>query len=566
MTSPPPALVQAVDLSEGPGGLTAIGDSAQWEWGTFEAPPGGVGWATGLQRAYRHNAADALWWSLPGGAEERWLAVDHAFAVSLGDRAEVLGELTEGALERLVPAYGYPAEAGFVGESDGFRRDWVRVPAGANAVGLQLVSDAAGSDQGWFVTRLELWDGDPVPPELLVLEAPGDTQDLLGPYLVLLQAQDQASTPEVTVAWSSSAGASGVVVAADRGGGTFQAELPGQPAGTTVSWSATASDGTNRAFAPLEGELSFRTFLAPPTDLRRLDAGRVAQAVRLGWEPPDSPHPVLRYELTGSALPSPVSAIAPPVDLPLAGPGEVVVRAAYAEGLGEPSLPLSLEVEVPSLVRLTPDQAFPGESWRASLELRSAYLMAGEVDLDLGPGLVLEDVAVLDVDRASFDLRIDPDAQPGPRDLIVQTPLVNAFFPAALVLGDPEDAPRVVRVAPAVVQQGAQVDLELTANVPWSASTRIVGDDDLLIVGSELLSSGPLSASLVVDARARLGAHRLTVEVDGRLLQAELEVVARPAVVLSTCGHGPGAPGGGALIACLGAAWCVLRAAGRPRS
>ena len=74
--------------------------------------------------------------------------------------------------------FGYPDTAGFTGSSTDWVYDWLLLDGLDDSadVRLRFTSNESISLDGWYVGSLMLWDGDPVPPLVVVDEEIEDTQ------------------------------------------------------------------------------------------------------------------------------------------------------------------------------------------------------------------------------------------------------------------------------------------------------------------------------------------------------------------------------------------------------
>ena len=291
-----------LDLTTGDGGLVSSGTPGQWMWGVVEAGPVDVpaAWGTALTDVYRNNESSTLQVELPDvkGAAKPMLVLEQWYDIAEGDSA-VLEARDVGASGwvPLEPVFGYPGPDGFVGE----RRAWheavfaLTPGAAVESVRLRLETDASDAADGWFLRGLELYDGDVMPPLITPLEVPTDTQDVSGPYEVVVRIEEDGFVEDATLWWSEGGEASPLRMA--EAGDQWSAAIPAVAPGTVVSWYVEVSDGENLGRFPADGEEAFRVFLAAPGAPVRVDTQRVSQAVELRWEPPVSPHSVLGYLL-----------------------------------------------------------------------------------------------------------------------------------------------------------------------------------------------------------------------------------------------------------------------------
>jgi hypothetical protein len=564
-----PLPVWSVDLALDDGGFVSGGSTGQWEWAVPTVGPTGSGamWCTNCDGAYLHDTVDWLEIPLPNlnGLAEPTLVLRHWYAIRSGDAAQVE---VNGAV--VAPAYGYPdPTGGFVGDSVDFVDSAFDLRGFGNnpQVRLVLTADPAMADDGWYLSRVDLYDGDVVPPSVTVAAPPADTQDLVGPYGVSADVVDDRAVPTVTLWYEVDGGAA---VSSPLAGPPYAGAIPGQPPGSVVGWWIEASDGANVGRWPASGESTFRVFLAAPENLAAVGDGRaVADQVELAWDPPVSPHEVLGYSVyrEGTATPL-VEVDSPDAVVPLAAdaPQTFTVTARYDVGEGDASDPLTLDYEVPALDVVDPDRGYQGDELYVAIEGRSLYLLQGASTVDLGPDVEVLGLDVRDVGRAVAHLRIADGAALGPVDLVVDGPSGSYAFPAAFDVLDGADAPAIRSVDPEAVGQGETVDLDLTATVDFAGPVTVTTDGDLLVTGAVTTDRDQARVSIAASTRARVGVHTLTLDDGQRLYTADLQVDERLSHLTNgCCSTSPSPARGAGPLAALALAWRARRRA-RPRS
>lgn len=552
--------VWVVDLGVTDGGFLSGGDTLQWEWGTPSSGPVTYGalWGTNLEGPYLHDTTDWLQITLPdlSGVETPSLLLDHWYAVRSGDSALLQIDAGSG-FTSAIPAGGYPSEGGFVGESLTFVEDTWDLSGldGSPTVRLVLSADASSADDGWFVRTLSIWDGDIVTPTLSAISMPSDTQDLDGPYFVEVQAVDDRTISTIDLWIDDGTGAVSIPMSA-TGLDIYRAEIPQVPLGGSLSYWIEASDGENTARLPSSGAQLFRVFLAAPSDLAAiLPEGRgVASSVALTWEPPDSPHPVLEYEIYRELLPDPVAIVsAPPATVDLSG-GEplefyVVARYSDADGArGDPSETLSLDIEVPEL-HLEPEVAYQGDELYLRITGSSLYLLQSEATLDLGSDVEVISLDVRDVSAMTALVRISEDAQTGPTSAVIGTSVGELSFPDRFTVRSGSEAPRIDRITPPSLRQGETRFVEIESTVPFAAIPSVATDDDLIVTSTLSVEGDILRFDLAAAPRAHVGPHTLSIDDGERLYTVEIEVEEYKAQVKDGCAHTPPARGWVALAA-----------------
>ncbi|MCB9688882.1 MAG: hypothetical protein H6735_27825 [Alphaproteobacteria bacterium] len=517
-----------LDFDSSPGPLVEGGDTGQWAWGTPTVGPvgGGRTWATVLDGPYLHDTLD--WLELPtgslAGATRPTLELRHWYAMDAGDAG--LLEVDRGSgWEPFAPYGGYPDPAGFSGASNGWIDSFWDLSGLTAGTRLRLAfrADAAVADDGWYLSRLRVLDGDALAPSIAPATVPTDTQDLDGPYVVALDVTDDVGVTGVSVWWSADGGAEQEAVATLVSGDRYRAEIPGRAPDTVVRWRAEATDGENVAAWPPSGTDDFRVFLAAPTDLAAdLPARPVTQWLPLSWTTPVSPHAVARYELVQDGTRT-TSTAATAVTVPAEAEldGRFVVRAVYdidgTEVAGDDSAQLDLTYEVPAIDPLDPEQVWQGDQVRLRVEGVSLYLVQGASTLACGEGIDVLLTDIVDAGTAEVLVQVDEEAALGPRDLTVDGPVGRFVFEDALTVGDDLDAPRIARVEPASLPQGAEAPIELQATVPFAGPVTVTVDEDLLVTSEPEVDGDLATVSLAASTFARVGAHTLVLD-DGRRL------------------------------------------------
>lgn len=511
------------DLEATDGGFVdtyAGGDVPQWSWGAVGNGPGAGydglnAWSTGLTGDYRNDTTNCLRLVVPDlSAAVRPVVVwQQWYAIAPGDSAAVLAD--DGTGWRMVdPIYGYPAAEGWSGANGG----WAAAAVDLSALGaspqvcLRFAADADGVvDDGWFVDNLAFWDGDVVPPRIDTVDAPPDTEDLTGPYAVRVVAQDDVAVSAATLSWSAGAGTTTTPMTLGDDG-AWQAAVPGQAADTRVTWHVDVTDGANATRHPAVGEAGFRVFLPAPTGLDGPDGRVVGDTVALTWEPPDSVHTIVTYEVLNDDVVV-ASATTPGADVPLAGGVEsFVVRARYDVGVGDVSAPIEVDGLLPTVTGLAPAEGYTGEHLR--LDLQGSYLMLveGDVEATLGEGVTLLGVDVRNVDQAVLDVEIAATATPGPRALTVTTPAGDLEVPGAFTVLDAAQGPRLVDVSPASFRQGERGQATITYVGELAGDPVLDVGEGIVVESVTDAGGGTLLADIAVATNAPLGDHPLTVD------------------------------------------------------
>lgn len=555
----PSPLVQWT-FDESDGDFTSAGSTGQWEWGTITSGPrsaytGATAWATVVDGLYLNDAEDYL--QLPSydlsAASRPIIQFRHWYAteeqVDVG-RVEVWTGLSWEAVE---PVYGYPFDDGYSGVSNGWERAWVDLTGlstDASEVRFAFRSDERVALEGWYIDDVMIFDGDPVPPEIELTVTPEDTQDLDGPYVVEAAVRDDSSAVDVVLTWQA-AGATHTVAMTDQNDGTWRAEIPAQEPDTTVSWWIDATDGSNSAVAPEDGEGSFRVYLAAPTELTGPDGRIVGVEADLSWTAPDSPHEVQGYIVyrDGEAV---AASTGTSVAAPLSGPLDTFeVSAVYEAGEGDRSSPLSLRVHVPEVESLDPAEAWQGEALRVTVTGQDLLFTDADAAISLGDGVTVLDTEVVDAGRAVFTLSLDEDAATGPRDVTVTSGAVALTLSSAFEVRDGADRPALTSVSPETVSRGDEVELRFQTNHALDAAPEVdLGDG--LIVQRVTLDGQVVCVSAAVELDAELGERWPVVDDGVHLLDGvPLKVVYDAGAPKGSCAAARG--GGWASLLALGA-------------
>lgn len=528
-----------LDFNESDGGLEGSGDPAQWEWGVPAAgpDPGGARvWATRLDRDYMHEADDLL--RLPAldlrGVDRPVLGLRHWYDIAPGD-VGVVELLLDGAWTAVEPVYGSPEPEGWTGESGGWRTDWIDLAGVGDLhdVRLRFRSDGADAEAGWLLGAAQLAAGDPVPPQITLGATPTDTTELVGPYIVTATILDDVGVETAELVWVREGEGAARAPLAELSPGFWTGGVPGAPPGTSTVWWIEADDGTNRAASSAQ---SFRVYLPAPTGLRG-PAGRVVDThATLTWTPPESVFSVERYRVwRGDALVA--ESTAPIADAPLAGPVDlftVSARFQTPSGLfeGDRSGAAQVTASVPAVRALRPTLAWAGDEVHLSLAGENLLLVEGEVGLDLGEGVEITEIDVIDVDHLEAELRVDPGATPGPRTLWIETGGLRLAAPTPVQLEPGDRRPQITGLDPAELQPGQRATVRLALSRALAGPAQRVDAGEGLVVGA-VRPVGPASAPLALDVEltalpdAVSGERELTID-DGERLWTGATLRIRP--------------------------------------
>ena len=280
-------------------------------------------------------------------------------------------------------------------------------------------------------------------------------------------------------------------------------------------------------------------YLAAPTGLQAVDDGRrVADSVELTWLPPVSPHPVDGYRVLREGTVIPIAIVSEPsavVSLQADQAQEFYVVAQYDAGVGDPSDPVQLDYEVPTLDPVEPKIGYQGEELFVDVGGQSLYLLQGQSSVDLGPDIEVLDLDVRDVARAVVHVQIAADAAIGPVDLTVDGPMGRFVFNAAFDVRNGADAPSIRDLTPKAIGQGEEATLTLDATVDFAAPPAIGTDEDLLVTGPVEVDGHTVTVPIAASTRARVGLHTLTIDDGERLYTADLQVDERLSHLKNGC-------------------------------
>lgn len=541
------SLQVAWDFEADDGGFVSAGVPGQWEWGTPSAQPGvcsdgGSCWCTHLAGTYAADALDTLTlasFPLNGLAEPR-LRIAHWYDIhSAGDIAYLEVDAGPGWQKRPI-IYGGDV---ITGTSDGWVEGYFDISGitSTDQVRLVLETDGAVNRPGWCIDEVSVWDGDIVPPSVSGEEL-ADTQDIDGPYVFEIQADDDVSVASATLFWRDALAVFETVSLTQKGGTTWSAAIDGAPPGTTIEWRIDVRDGDgNLATLPADGAPSqFRVYLAAPTDLNGPDERVIGNEVELTWQPPDSQHPVTGYVVYRDGM-AVHEAATTSAFVPLAGDVQTFeVSAIYdtSEGLleGDLSQPLEVEAWFPYVEALVPTAVWPGDEVRIDIYGSYLQLVQDEVALDFGPDITVDDIEVEDVDHATAHLIVDDEAAVGMADLHLSSGELDLTVVDALEILDAGDRPRLVSVEPESVVQGADNSVTIELSYVPDALPLVDFGEGIIVEDTELVDNC-LIADIAIENEAPLGVHGITVDDGTRILDGlELNVRDTYAAPSKNCG------------------------------
>lgn len=539
-----PVVVWSFD--DGPNGFTPSGDSGQWEWGLPTTGPGGPTsvWATRLGADYFNDASDQLLVPLPdiSGVADPVLTIRHWHRIQAGDYGSL--EVNDGAgWVKVDPIFGYPSTDGFTGDSGGWIDTSLDLSPYSSSVQVRMrfVSDPAVSEVGWYLSEVGLYDGDVTAPLISPVSMPTDTEVVTVGYPVQVFVEDDTAVDTVTLYWAVNAGSEQSLAMVDTGSGIFEGVIPPQAPDSLVTWRAEASDGTLLSVYPDAGSESFRVFLPAPTDLRSTATGRVVDdRIELTWTPPVSIHAVQAYRIEAVDLPSdgPWVLFDTVGDVALTPDGarSFQVRAVFDVGVGEPSDPVTISAEVPELLAVWPPAAWPGDAVRVRVAGANLFLTQDTVMAGFGEGVRVDDIEVVDVDHATVLVAIDPEAVPGPRDLVLGGAYGSFDFVGRFDVLDGDDAPRILSIEPDHIEQGETRTVAITASQTFFGELVVDPGEGLLLVSDPVVDGDVARIELFASGDASPGPRTLVLDDGSRLWTADLVVEERRYTVQTGCG------------------------------
>jgi hypothetical protein len=536
------------DLENDDGGLVGSGSPGQWAWGDVVAGPGRAfsgtrAWATVLDGPYLNNALDPL--SLPSVDTASladpmllwWQWVDTEPGDSLWLEQKIAGVWT-----RVDPVYGYPDAAGFTGANLAWQKVTLDLAGVTDLSQVRFVfsSDASVAASGVVVDDVTLWDGDIAAPLLTNLSVLSDTDDLDGPYLISVDAQDNQGLAEVNFVYSLDGGQEVLEAMANVGGIRFEGAVPGQPHDTVVSYRVEAADAESFTLVPEGGDLSFRVRLPAPMDLTGPSGVVHATEAQLTWSPPETQHPIEGYRVYRGEV-FEVETRDTQAEVVVLGEGLDVfsVAALYAVGEGDRTGTLSLDGAGIALVRVDPMSVFQGETVRLQVQGRNLLFVQGDLALDLGEGLEIQELEVFNVDRVQATVWVAEDAPTGLVDVRVRSGDLDGLIPAGLLVLDGAQRPALVRVSPTLVRQGSEVELEIEATAAFEAQPSVDLGEGVYVQTVVSTGMSRIRTRVIVAFDAPLGEHEVRLDDGIRVFRGVTLRIADQAAPAGRCHQGP---------------------------
>jgi hypothetical protein len=212
--------------------------------------------------------------------------------------------------------------------------------------------------------------------------------------------------------------------------------------------------------------------------------------------------------VTGITVESPVRLVA---DLVIGGKAAEGLRDVTVTTGGETVTRIDgFEVVLrPRIARITPSTAGQGAALTVEVEGRGTSFEAGEVSLDLGDGILVENVRVSGRLRFVADVSVADDAAPGSRDVTVES------GDRLLVLEDGfnvRPTARIVSVTPGEGRRGDGLSVSLSGvNTTWGAGSQAVFGEGVTVTDTVCASETACEVFLSIHEHARLGTRDVTV-------------------------------------------------------
>ena len=528
-------LLQWYDFSVDDGAMQEVGNTGQWEYGIPSDGPMGESnvWGTKLHQDYLADSFDTLELPLPSlaGVESAYVQIEHWYDIQPGSPGDwgTFQVRDGGEWMTIEPEYGYPKNAeGFSGKASDWVTDTVSLSGYSEDVEFRITftSDSKIGRAGWYLASIGVWDGDVVPPSVVPLVLPEDTQDYVGPYPFSLEVVDNELISEASFFWWKDEEPPSQVALNAEGGGVYGGEIPGQLPTSEISWYVQISDGENTYQYPPDSAFSFRVYLAAPQNLRAEGERLVGQEIALVWEVPESPHAVLEYEVAQGAGEFLKCALPCQAAVDPDSPMEWRVRAIYdIDGSpipGDATVPLSAMVAVPSVTSVYPDVVGLGDFvWLAVTG--TDLFFNEEMALSFGEGLDVESVKILDSNQALVKVRVHGDAAFGFRTLAL-TGDRDWSFPGVIEVSELGAVPTIIGIDPGELPQGANEWVTMCPSEPFAGVVTVTPGNGIFVTDSGQLDGECWNAELAVGYAAPVGIRTLFLDDGLRVWPCEIEI------------------------------------------
>jgi len=518
------------DLEDNDAGCISGGDLLTWEWGAPLAGPtaaysGSRVWGTILDGLYLRDVQATLVLGPADltGISEPVLVLQQWLDLADGDVARI--EVDRGAgFQVQDPIYGYDGDLSLVGTDEAWKPLYLDLAGLSDLSQVRLVlASNAGRAYGWYVDDLAVYSGDAVPPDIRDVTVPELWSRFdLGPS-IQAAIRDDRSLTSLALVWRLETGGEQTTGFHAQGDGRWEATLPPVPPGT-LQWHIEAGDGTNIATWPTVGEAALEVGLPAPQDLAGPTDRAWGTTVPLSWRPPDSDEPVLQYQVYRDgelvAEGPETSVQAPALGLLDSFTVSALFDTVLGEYEGALAGPVTVDVAVPVLTALSPDTAWQGDTLRVEVSGSALLLDATATqapNLYLGPGVVVTQVQVENVDRATFTVEVAADSPVGARTAALTTSGVAVSLGSAFTVLDGDARPALLSVSPAALTQGTRDTLVLSLTAaPAGVPTVDLGEG--VVVEAVRVDGTRVEADVAVANDAALGTRAVTVDDGVRIL------------------------------------------------
>lgn len=535
-----------LDFSVSDEGALSDGDTAQWAWGLPKSGPMGSEsvWGTNLGGNYLNDTVDWLEITLPDLSKvaQPLLEMTHWYAINPSDNG-TLQVFDDGSWSTVEPVYGYPDVTGFLGSSLGWVTDYVDLSGfvAAESFRLVLTTDANTANAGWYVSNINLYDGEVTPPLIQPVTVPTDTQEYESDYLVEMLVSDISIIKDVSVTYSVNGGTWQSALASDQGSSLWAVMIPAQEPDSTITWYVSASDDNSMSRYPETGEEEFRVYLASPTGLTVPDGRLVSATLALSWDAPDSPHPASSYTVYQGqeVLATDVQDETALLDVLSTIPTEFAVSANYDWGEGDLSESLAVDLEVPIITMVSPSEIYVGSSTYVDIYGESLYLTQQSALVESISGVNVDQIQVIDVNHIRVLVSIDEETAVGACGLTVWGEYGATIHEGALTLLSASEAPSIVSVSPSSIRQGEDTVIILTTNASLGSKVVFTLPEGLSVEGSSVTSAQRVELTVSVGAVAAVGEYLLVMDDGQRLWPFTIEVLEKIYVQEGGCNVAP---------------------------
>ena len=197
----------------------------------------------------------------------------------------------------------------------------------------------------------------------------------------------------------------------------------------------------------------------------------------------------------------------------------------HAKGLR--AFEVTSESALPAITSLVPSHGRLGETVRASLTAANVNFTQGAPSVQLGTGISVSNITILDPTHLELDLAVAPDAVPGPRNISFTSGGSTANLPSGfLVLDAAEPIPTLLSVLPGQGVRGQVATLSVTGqNTHFvdGVSQLSMSGSGITVLSTRVTSLTTLSAEISVSAAAPPGFSDVRVTT-GSEIAAGLDV------------------------------------------